>query len=146
MLVMDAFDQVAVTAQLKGIRLVHDLDEADEGIVLADQSLLTRALFNLLENAIIYSASGTMVRLSRGSAQGWLECHISDQGSGIAAADLPELFSQYRRFDSAQGSEGLGLGLTMVKAVIERHGGRILCQREWGRGSTFSLRLPLLDD
>ena len=63
-----------------------------------------------------------------------------------AAADLPELFSQYRRFDSAQGSEGLGLGLTMVKAVIERHGGRILCQREWGRGFTFSLRLPLLDD
>ncbi len=59
-----------------------------------------------------------------------------------AAADLPELFSQYRRFDSVRGS----VGLTMVKAVIERHGGRILCQREWGKGSTFSLRLPLLDD
>ncbi|WP_371918620.1 ATP-binding protein [Pseudomonas sp. ICMP 460] len=146
MLVMDAFDQVAVTAQLKGIRLVHDLDEADDGMVLADQSLLTRALFNLLENAIKYSPSGTTVRLSHGSAQGWLECRISDQGSGIAAADLPELFSQYRRFDSAQGSEGLGLGLTMVKAVIERHDGRILCQSELGRGSTFSLRLPLLDD
>ncbi|UNM20122.1 CHASE2 domain-containing protein [Pseudomonas sp. ArH3a] len=146
MLVMDAFDQVAVIAQLKGIHLVHDLDEADEGMVSADQSLLTRALFNVLENAIKYSPSGTTVTLSHGSAQGWLECRISDQGPGIAPEDLPELFSQYRRFDSAQGSEGLGLGLTMVKAVIERHGGRILCESELGKGSTFTLQLPLLDD
>jgi CHASE2 domain-containing sensor protein/signal transduction histidine kinase len=145
MLVMDAFDQVAVIAQLKSIHLVHDLDEADEGMVSADQSLLTRALFNVLENAIKYSPSGTTVTLSHGSAQGWLECRISDQGLGIAPGDLPELFSQYRRFDSAQGSEGLGLGLTMVKAVIERHGGRILCESELGKGSTFSLKLPLLD-
>lgn len=146
MLVMDAFDQVAVIGQLKGIHLVHDLDEADEGMVYADQSLLTRALFNVLENAIKYSPSGTTVTLSHGSAQGWLECRISDQGPGIAPEDLPELFSQYRRFDSAQGSEGLGLGLTMVKAVVERHGGRIQCESEVGKGSTFSLQLPLLED
>ncbi|AIB33975.1 MULTISPECIES: CHASE2 domain-containing protein [Pseudomonas] len=146
MLVMDAFDQVALIAQLKGIHLVHDLDEADEGMVSADQSLLTRALFNVLENAIKYSPSGTTVRLRHSSEQGWLECRISDQGPGIAAEDLPELFNQYRRFDSSQGSEGLGLGLTMVKAVVERHGGRISCESEVGKGTTFSLRLPLLDD
>lgn len=146
MLVMDAFDQVAVIAQLKGIHLVHDLDESDEGMVCADQSLLTRALFNVLENAIKYSPSGTTVTLSHGSAQGLLECRIRDQGPGIAAQDLPELFNQYRRFDSAQGSEGLGLGLTMVKAVVERHGGRILCDSALGQGSTFTLQLPLLDD
>lgn len=146
MLVMDAFDQVALIAQLKGIHLVHDLDEADEGMVSADQSLLTRALFNVLENAIKYSPSGTTVRLRHSSEQGWLECRISDQGPGIATQDLPELFSQYRRFDSAQGSEGLGLGLTMVKAVVERHGGRISCQSVVGKGTTFSLQLPLLED
>lgn len=72
MLVMDAFDQVAVIAHLKGIHLVHDLDEADEGMVSADQSLLTRALFNVLENAIKYSPSGTTVRLRHSSARGWL--------------------------------------------------------------------------
>ena len=64
----------------------------------------------------------------------------------VAAEDLPELFSQYRRFDSAQGSEGLGLGLTMVKAVVERHGGRVSCESVVGKGTTFSLQLPLLDD
>jgi CHASE2 domain-containing sensor protein/signal transduction histidine kinase len=146
MLVMDAFDQVAVIAQLKGIHLVHDLDEADEGMVRADQSLLTRALFNVLENAIKYSPSGTTVRLSHGCVGGWLECRISDQGPGIAPEDLPELFNQYRRFDSAQGSDGLGLGLTMVKAVVERHGGRVSCKSELGKGSTFILQLPPLED
>jgi signal transduction histidine kinase len=146
MLVMDAFDQVALIAQLKGIHLVHDLDEADEGMVSADQSLLTRALFNVLENAIKYSPSGTTVRLRHSSEQGWLECLISDQGPGIASKDLPELFSQYKRFDSAQGSEGLGLGLTMVKAVVERHGGRIECESTLGKGTTFRLQLPLLED
>lgn len=146
MLVMDAFDQVALIAQLKGIHLVHDLDEADEGMVSADQSLLTRALFNVLENAIKYSPSGTTVRLRHSSEQGWLECLISDQGPGIASKDLPELFSQYKRFDSAQGSEGLGLGLTMVKAVVERHGGRIECESTLGKGTTFRLQLPVLED
>ena len=146
MLVMDAFDQVAVIAQLKGIHLVHDLDEADEGMVYADQSLLTRALFNVLENAIKYSPPNTTVRLSHGSVQGWLECRISDQGPGIAPQDLPELFNQYRRFDSAQGSDGLGLGLTMVKAVVERHGGCVICESTLGKGSTFILQLPQLED
>jgi CHASE2 domain-containing sensor protein/signal transduction histidine kinase len=146
MLVMDAFDQVAVIAQLKGIHLVHDLDEADEGMVSADQSLLTRALFNVLENAIKYSSSGTTVRLRHSTVEGWLECRISDQGPGIAAADLPELFSQYRRFESAQGSEGLGLGLSMVKAVVERHKGHIGCESVVGKGTTFTLQLPLLED
>ncbi|AZF18798.1 Signal transduction histidine kinase [Pseudomonas sp. R4-35-07] len=146
MLVMDAFDQVAVIAQLKGIHLVHDLDEADEGMVRADQSLLTRALFNVLENAIKYSPSGTTVRLSHGCVEGWLECRISDQGPGIAPEDLPELFNQYRRFNSAQGSDGLGLGLTMVKAVVERHGGHVSCESELGKGSTFILQLPPLED
>lgn len=146
MLVLDAFDQVAVLAQLKGIELVHDLDVAEEEMVLADQSLLTRALFNVLENAVKYSPSGTTVTLNLRGDNEWLECRISDQGPGIAPEDLPELFSQYRRFDSAQGSEGLGLGLTMVKAVVERHGGHIECESVVGKGTVFSLKLPLLNE
>jgi len=146
MLVLDAFDQVALLAQLKPIQLVHDLDEAGEEMVLADQSLLTRALFNLMENAIKYSPAGTTVtvRLERND-QG-LACHIQDQGPGIAAQELPELFGQYRRFASAKGSEGLGLGLTMVKAVIDRHGGRIDCTSVVGQGTVFSLQLPLWEE
>ncbi|WP_457295308.1 CHASE2 domain-containing protein [Pseudomonas chlororaphis] len=146
MLVLDAFDQAMTIAQLKNIQLVHDLDDDAEGMVLADQSLLTRALFNLLENAIKYSPSGSTVRVQVACTEGWLTCDITDQGKGIAADELPQLFVQYQRFASAQGSEGLGLGLSMVKAVVDRHEGRIVCRSVVGEGTTFSLQLPLLTD
>lgn len=146
MLVLDAFDLAATIAQLKRITLVHDLDEDAEGMVLADQSLLTRALFNLLENAIKYSPEGSVVSVHVSCREGWLSCEISDQGKGIAAQDLPQLFGQYQRFSSAQGIDGLGLGLSMVKAVVERHQGRIICRSQLGQGSTFTLQLPLLEE
>lgn len=75
-----------------------------------------------------------------------LRCEIADQGQGIAPADLPLLFGQYQRFSSAQGIDGLGLGLSMVKAVVDRHQGRISCRSEVGQGSCFILELPLLQD
>ncbi len=146
MLVLDAFDQVAPLAQLKGIELRHRLDEADESLVRADGSLLTRALFNLLENAIKYSPSGTCINLGVTVADSQLVCGISDQGRGISAAELPQLFDPYRRFASAHNTVGLGLGLSMVKAVIDRHDGRIHCASVEGQGTTFTFYLPLWQD
>ncbi|NBF00770.1 CHASE2 domain-containing protein [Pseudomonas sp. Fl5BN2] len=146
MLVLDVFDQATTLAQLKNIGLRHDLDEEAEGLVLADQSLLTRALFNLLENAIKYSPAGSTVSVQVSCAEGWLRCEISDEGQGIATADLPLLFGQYQRFASAKGIDGLGLGLSMVKAVVDRHHGRISCKSVVGQGSCFILELPLLED
>lgn len=147
MLVLDVFDQALSIAQLKQIELVHHLDDdAQESLIMADQGLLTRALFNLLENAIKYSDSGTCISLRVSCSEGWLACELIDQGKGIAAGELPELFSQYRRFSSAQGIDGVGLGLSMVKAVVDHHGGRIECQSELGKGTRFSLLFPLLAD
>ncbi|NWA29560.1 CHASE2 domain-containing protein [Pseudomonas gingeri] len=146
MLVLDAFDQVAPLAQLKGIELRHRLDEVDESLVRADASLLTRALFNLLENAIKYSPSGTCVSLDVTVSEHALSCSISDQGRGISAQALPQLFEPYKRFAGADNSEGLGLGLSMVKAVIDRHEGRIQCISLEGQGTTFTLCLPLWQD
>ncbi|EJM20749.1 putative transmembrane sensor domain protein [Pseudomonas sp. GM18] len=146
MLLLDTFDQASSIAHLKNIQLLHDLDEDAEALVLADQSLLTRALFNLLENAIKYSPAGSRITVRVSCAEGWLTCEIADQGRGIAVEELPELFSQYRRFASAHGSDGLGLGLSMVKAVVDRHGGRISCHSVVGQGTTFSVELPLLSE
>ncbi|NWC11416.1 CHASE2 domain-containing protein [Pseudomonas agarici] len=146
MLVLDAFDQVAPLAQLKGIELRHQLGEADESLVCADAALLTRALFNLLENAIKYSPSGTFVSLDLKVTDNQLACSISDQGSGISAVELPCIFDPYRRFTSAHDTEGLGLGMAMVKAVIDRHDGCIRCDSLEGRGTTFTLCLPLWVD
>ncbi len=144
MLAMDAADQLWPLAQQKDIDLRRDWDDEQEPMVWADPGLLTRALFNLLENAVKYSPTGTVVSLSIRLEGDWLSCRIVDQGKGIAAAELPRLFSQYQRFASAEGSAGLGLGLAMVKTVIDRHGGRIGCQSQVGQGTTFEIRLPLL--
>jgi CHASE2 domain-containing sensor protein/signal transduction histidine kinase len=146
MLLLDTFDQASSIAHLKNIQLLHDLDEDAEALVLADQSLLTRALFNLLENAIKYSPAGSRITVRVSCTEGWITCEIVDQGRGIAVEELPELFSQYRRFASAHGSDGLGLGLSMVKAVVDRHGGRISCHSVVGQGTTFSVQLPLLSE
>ncbi|HHK5414693.1 CHASE2 domain-containing protein [Pseudomonas aeruginosa] len=144
MLAMDAADQLWPLAQQKDIDLRRDWDDEQEPMVWADPGLLTRALFNLLENAVKYSPAGTVVSLSIRLEGDWLSCRVVDQGKGIAAAELPRLFSQYQRFASAEGSAGLGLGLAMVKTVIDRHGGRIGCQSQVGQGTTFEIRLPLL--
>ncbi|MDA3154179.1 CHASE2 domain-containing protein [Pseudomonas aeruginosa] len=144
MLAMDAADQLWPLAQQKDIDLRRDWDDEQEPMVWADPGLLTRALFNLLENAVKYSPAGTVVSLSIRLEGDWLSCRIVDQGKGIATAELPRLFSQYQRFASAEGSAGLGLGLAMVKTVIDRHGGRIGCQSQVGQGTTFEIRLPLL--
>ncbi|MNW03182.1 Sensor protein ZraS [compost metagenome] len=79
-------------------------------------------------------------------SEGWLICELIDQGKGIAAEELPALFTQYRRFSSAQGIDGVGLGLSMVKAVMDRHGGRIECRSVVGKGTCFSLHFPLLEE
>lgn len=147
MMVLDVFDQALPIAQHKQIKLLQQIDDqAQETLILADQALLTRALFNLLENAIKYSASGTTVSVQVSYSEGWLMCKIIDQGKGIAADDLPELFIQYRRFSSAQGIDGVGLGLSMVKAVMDRHGAQIDCQSTVGSGTCFSLRFPEIND
>jgi signal transduction histidine kinase len=145
MLVLDVLDQALPIAQQKGIELLHDMDEpSQERLVLADQGLLTRALFNLLENAIKYSGPNTTVRLNVSCHEEWLRCELSDQGKGIAAEELPDLFIQYRRFSSAQGIDGVGLGLSMVKAVVDHHGGKIECRSVVDQGTTFLLQLPLI--
>lgn len=145
MLVLDVLDQALPIAQQKRIELRHAMDEqAQERLVMADRGLLTRALFNLLENAIKYSPAGSAVHLRVSCHEQWLRCELIDQGKGIAEQELPELFSQYRRFSSAQGIDGVGLGLSMVKAVIDHHGGSIECRSEVDRGTTFMLQLPLI--
>lgn len=147
MLVLDVLDQALPIAQQKRIELLHDMDEpSQERLVMADQALLTRALFNLLENAIKYSPADTTIQLRVSCHAQWLRCELTDQGKGIAAEELPDLFSQYRRFSSAQGIDGVGLGLSMVKAVVDHHGGRIDCQSVVDHGTTFLLELPLIHE
>ncbi|WP_417695571.1 ATP-binding protein [Pseudomonas sp.] len=143
MLILDVLDQALPIAQAKRIQLIHEIED-EEAMVSSDQSLLTRALFNLLENAIKYSPPDASISLHVHCTSGWLTCNVADQGKGISAEELPDLFTQYRRFSSAHGVDGIGLGLSMVKAVVDHHEGKIECHSVVGKGTTFSLRFPLL--
>jgi len=140
---LDAFEQAWPLARSKGIELVRRLED-EESLVRADHGLLCRALFNLLENAIKYSPAGTRVELALAREEEWICVRVTDQGRGIAAEDLPGLYEPYRRVGDVASVEGLGVGLAMVRAVVERHAGRLACESELGKGSCFSITLARL--
>jgi two-component system CheB/CheR fusion protein len=133
-------------------------DQADLSalVVEGDAQRLGQVLLNLLSNAISY-APGTPfidVRLRRilapgsasgGSGSGWVELHVQDYGPGIPAADVPGLFTRYRRGvgTDQQTPGGLGLGLFIAHEIITAHGGELTVASQEGKGSTFSIRLPL---
>jgi len=127
-------------AALKGISVSVDVDTAVWLSVDANQ--IKAVLWNLLANARDATEAGgcIAIRLRRQSGQALLE--VEDSGQGIAAEDLPRIFDPF--FTTKAG--GTGLGLAIVHRVVEAHGGRIAVRSEPGRGSTFSVALPLAAD
>lgn len=146
----DAADAVWPLAQAAGVTVEFDPEDI-EYVVLADRSLLTRALINLLDNAVKYSPPGKHVtcNLQTSALRGRpaVSCDIADTAGGMAPAQLVRLF---RKFDSARdalnGSEGVGLGLALVHTVVTRHDGTIACESADGEGTVFTITLPLYDE
>jgi len=97
---------------------------------------------NLIGNAIKYSDPGTLVRCMLEREEAVICCRISDQGHGIAPEDLDAIFRPFRRSRGVEGA-GAGLGLAVVRTVVQRHGGTIGVESKLGEGTTFTLRLPI---
>ncbi len=142
----NAVEQVWAQAKSRRIALNRRF-EVDVAWTLGDPSLLERAIVNLLNNAINYSEDGTSVELVVEMKGDELHASVIDQGAGIAPEELSELFDRFRRGAAAgsSGKRGLGLGLAFVKAVADRHAGRVEATSELGKGSRFSLILSLSD-
>ncbi len=119
--------------------------ETDEGcIVQGDAHRIERVVMNLLSNAVKYSPDNTRVTLRVEKEDSQAVLTVSDQGPGIAEDDLGVLFQPFGRGRSAAAlAEGTGMGLYVVKQIVEAHGGRIDVQSELGHGATFRVRLPL---
>jgi signal transduction histidine kinase len=112
--------------------------------VMGNTEDLTLAVRNLLVNALRYTEDGGVTaRLE--APDGRAVFSVSDTGPGIPAKDLPRIFERFYRVDKARSREtgGTGLGLSIVRHVAERHGGEVRAESELGRGSTFTLSLPL---
>ncbi len=108
-----------------------------------DPKLLFQAFSNLLSNAIKYSASGSPVEISAGLEAGKILVTVKDSGIGIPASDIDQLFERYYRGSNVSGIVGTGVGLYLVKMVLEVHGGEIAVESSEGKGSKFSVRLPV---
>ncbi len=117
---------------------------ANVGNVPLDLDALCRMFDALLDNAVKFNRASGMIMVSARRADGRLEIAVADTGIGIASADLPKLFQPLVQLDAtlARTYGGIGLGLTLVKRLVERHGGTIDVQSEPGKGSTFTLYLP----
>jgi signal transduction histidine kinase len=113
--------------------------------IRADSLRIEQAIENILLNAAKYGA-GREVEVSLAREDGWAQLSVRDSGIGIAAADQERIFARFERAASSAHFGGLGLGLYLVRQVMDAHGGTVSVDSVPGKGATFHLRLPLADE
>jgi signal transduction histidine kinase len=141
-LLADAVDLFADVAEEKGVAL--DLAAPPSLVVEADANRLRRAFANLVDNAVKYTPAGGSVSCSARAAGGQAVIEVRDTGPGIEADDLPRIWDRLYRADRSRSERGLGLGLSLVRAIVQAHGGTVGVESAVGRGSAFTVRLPLV--
>ncbi|MCP3705728.1 CHASE2 domain-containing protein [Paraburkholderia sp. CNPSo 3274] len=149
-LVIDASDEVWPQAHAKRIQIDTAFEGEQMGWINADRSLMTRALVNVLNNAVKYSPVDTRIVCTVAlddHTPPRVVCSIRDQGYGIAQADQARLFQPFQRFHAEQRPEvsGAGLGMAFVKTVVTRHGGDVQLESEPGNGTVLTMSLPAFD-
>jgi heavy metal sensor kinase len=121
------------------------IGEEDQAVVIGDRDRIKQALLNLGINAIQHTPPGGVVTLSLTIRDGHAALSVADTGYGIAPQDLPHIFERFYRADQSRchNGGGAGLGLSIVRSVVEAHGGKVLVSSEPGKGSVFTMLLPL---
>ncbi len=132
------YDHVATDV---GVHLVTRL--APDVVVRGDRQRILQVAANLVDNAVKYTAAGGHIVLEVTREGAWGRLAVVDDGIGIAPEDLPHVWERLFRGDRSRSERGLGLGLSLVKAVVEAHHGEVTLRSEVGKGSTFEVRLPL---
>ena len=142
-----AADAARPAAEAKGIKLSTDSGE-DAPVVLGDADRLQQVVWNLLSNAIKFTPQGGEVRLALARRDGQAEISVRDTGQGIAPEFLPHVFERFRQADQTptRAHGGLGLGLAIVRHLVELHGGAVAATSAGeGQGATFAVQLPLAE-
>ncbi len=138
-------DQQAVVAADCQIEIVRKWP-SDLPSIVGDGDRLAQVFINLIDNAIRHSAAGDQVELDASTASGWLKVAVADHGPGIASEDQVRIFERFYKLDKARtsgGGRGFGLGLAISAEIVGVHGGRIELESSPGRGSRFTVALPL---
>ncbi len=144
-LVADAAATLQPLADQKKVRLEIEPATGKQLVIRADGARVKQVLYNLLSNAIKFTPAGGAVRVSYAPSPspGMLRISVADTGSGISPDDQARLFAAFTQLDNAKDQGGTGLGLALVKQLVELMGGRVGVASTVGAGSTFWIDLPL---
>ena len=140
--VTDAVERNQTLAEQQGIKVLADTNESVH--VKGDYDMLATALRNLIENAIVYSDSGSQVGVGIKRVGNTAEISVADSGRGISEEEQERIFERFYRVDPSRSREtgGTGLGLSIVKHAAQNHNGEVKLFSRLGVGSTFTLRIP----
>jgi signal transduction histidine kinase len=138
----DVIQQQTIALRKKNLDLRLELAE-DLKPCHGDHNQLERVLWNLIDNAIKYTPPGGAIALTSRMVAGKISLSISDSGVGIPKAELPNLFREFKRFEGSANTEGTGLGLFIVKTILDDHNGTITVESDRGAGTTFKVELPV---
>jgi len=144
-LIQEAADAVAPSAEAKHLTMQFAVP-SDLPHLMVDPDRLRQVIVNLLTNAVKFTPVGGLITIGASATANQLEVVVADTGIGIAPDFLPHIFDAFRQADSGENrkARGLGLGLNIVRRIVEAHNGRIEAESEGpGRGSTFRLSLPI---
>ena len=138
-----AIDVVAPTAAAKGVAILTAI-EAAEPWMMGDADRLQQIVWNLLSNAVKFTENGGRVTVGIACAAGVLSLSVEDTGRGISPEFLPQIFERFRQADSSSSRRhgGLGLGLSLVRQLVELHGGEVRATSELNVGSRFVVTFP----
>jgi PAS domain S-box-containing protein len=138
-------DSVLPAASAKSVRLQARLG-AEALVLRGDEERFEQVVRNLIDNALKFTSEGGRIEVELGRRDGELVLEVRDDGAGIEADALPHVFERFRQGRRGGGYGGLGLGLSIVKHIVERHGGAVEVESDGpGRGTTFRIALPLAD-
>jgi len=141
-----AIDTVRLAAEAKAIQIEPVLDPTVRGI-LGDTNRLQQVIWNLLSNAIKFTPKGGFIQAKLERIDSYVQVRVSDTGQGISAEFLPYVFDRFRQADSTNKQGGLGLGLAIVRHLVELHGGVVQVESPGvGQGTTFTIKLPEISD
>jgi len=142
-IIEDIVMSVTNFTDIKGLNIIFDTD-CEENIIACDPEAIDRIVLNLISNAIKFSEVGDEIFVAIKDKHEFVEISVKDNGIGIEEKNLDMIFDRFKQVDKSlsKNSEGTGIGLSLVKSIVELHGGSIYAQSEFGKGSKFTVNLP----
>ena len=142
-LTQNVFDLIEIESEKNNISLLYDKNYSNPIYVFADEERILQVLTNLLVNSLKYGVDGGRTEVSLVKSDNKILIKVSDNGIGISSKHLPRLFERFYRVDATRSRKkgGSGLGLSIVKHIIEAHNENIYVESEFGKGTTFSFTL-----